>query len=96
LQVRQQNQSKEIRAISWKAQQRLHHRYKALSAARKKSVVVVTAIARELTGFVWAIACQVKAPEKLKRSSVVPKPAAVRTYTLDATRKYQKETTLKK
>jgi transposase len=91
LQIRQQKQSKEVRAISWKAQQRLHHRYKALSAARKKSVVVVTAVARELVGFVWAIACHMKAPEKIKPRSVVPPVPAARTYTLDPKKTFKKE-----
>lgn len=59
MQKRQENQSKEVRLIAWKAQQRLHKRFKQLSV-RKKSVVAATAVARELTGFVWAIACAVK------------------------------------
>jgi transposase len=59
MQKRQQHQKKEVRVIAWKAQQRLHKRFKQL-AVRKKSVVAVTAIARELAGFVWAIALQVK------------------------------------
>src|SRR6478609_3720640 len=62
MQKRQEKQSKPVRLIAWKAQQRLHKRFRSLSV-RKKSVVVVTAIARELTGFVWAIARQVKSPE---------------------------------
>jgi transposase len=59
LQKRQAGQSKTVRDIAWKAQLRLHKRFQCL-AARKKSVVAATAVARELTGFVWAIACQVK------------------------------------
>ena len=59
MQKRQEHQSKEVRMIAWKAQQRLHKRFKQLSA-KKKSVIAATAIARELTGFVWAIACAVK------------------------------------
>jgi len=59
MQKRQENQKKEVRLIAWKAQQRLHKRFKQL-AVRKKSVVAVTAVARELAGFVWAIACEVK------------------------------------
>ena len=46
--------------------QRLHERYKVLSGHHKKAVVVVAALARELCGFVWAIACQVSAPHKVK------------------------------
>ncbi len=44
-----------VRDIAWKAQTRLCARYRALSAKGKKSTVVVTALARELAGFVWAI-----------------------------------------
>ena len=43
--------------VAWKAQQRLHKRYRALLARGKKSQVAVTAVARELLGFVWAVAC---------------------------------------
>jgi len=42
--------------IAWKAQVRLHRRYKALIARRKKGTVATTAVARELVGFMWAIA----------------------------------------
>ena len=66
MQQRQEGQSKEVRAIAWKAQQRLHERYRVLSGHHKKVVVVVAALARELCGFVWAIACQVSAPHKVK------------------------------
>ena len=43
------------RAIAWKAQTRLTTRFRALSRKGKRPCVVVTAIARELAGFVWAI-----------------------------------------
>jgi transposase len=74
IQKRGEKQSKAVQAIAWKAQKRLHHRYKTMTAHRKKSVVVNTAIARELVGFVWAIVCQMRAPEKLKPSTVVAAP----------------------
>jgi len=41
--------------IAWKAQVRLCGRYRRLIACGKKSQLVTTAIARELTGFIWAI-----------------------------------------
>jgi hypothetical protein len=66
MQKRQEGQSKEVRAIAFKAQQRLHSRYRVLTARHKKTVIVVAALARELCGFVWAIACQISAPEKVK------------------------------
>jgi transposase len=46
---------KAVRDIAWKAQVRLCARYRRL-AARKPLQVVVAAIAREMLGFVWAIA----------------------------------------
>jgi hypothetical protein len=67
IQVRQAGQTKEVRAIAFKAQERLHGRFRLMIGHHKKVVVVVAALARELCGFVWAIACQVSAPEKLKR-----------------------------
>ncbi|EOM5295168.1 IS110 family transposase, partial [Escherichia coli] len=42
--------------IAWKAQQRLCSRYRSLTAKGKKSQVAITAVARELTGFMWDIA----------------------------------------
>jgi transposase len=66
IQQRQEGQSQEVRAIALKAQQRLHGRYRVLIGHHKKPVVVVAALARELCGFVWAIACQVSAPGKVK------------------------------
>ena len=44
------------RDIAWKAQTRLCGRYRKLIARGKKSQIAVTAVARELLGFVWAIA----------------------------------------
>jgi transposase len=46
-----------VRAIAWKAQTRLCQRYRSMMARGKLKQVVVTAIARELAGFVWSIAC---------------------------------------
>jgi hypothetical protein len=46
-----------VRAIAWKAQTRLCKRYRHMMAKGKLTQVVVTAIARELAGFVWSIAC---------------------------------------
>jgi hypothetical protein len=46
-----------VREIAWKAQTRLCQRYRHMMAKGKLKQVVVTAIARELAGFVWSIAC---------------------------------------
>lgn len=45
-----------IRDIAWKAQLRLCARHRRLAAAGKAKGVVTTAIAREMVGFIWAIA----------------------------------------
>ena len=44
-----------VKAIAWKAQQRLSKRYRTLTAKGKKSTVAITAVARELAGFLWAV-----------------------------------------
>jgi transposase len=41
-------------ARSWKAQRRLHGKYRAMTARGKAAPEAITAIARELAGFVWA------------------------------------------
>lgn len=50
------------REIAWKAQSRLSARYRALLRRGKKPTVVVTAVARELSGFIWAIDCALRRP----------------------------------
>ena len=42
-------------AIAWKAQKRLHNRLTKLIGRGKHSAEAVTAVARELAGFIWAI-----------------------------------------
>lgn len=59
---RQQGLPKTICQISWQAQLRLCARYRQMRARGKAQQVVITAIARELAGFLWAIAKQVPAP----------------------------------
>ena len=56
---RQKNLSKNICDISWKAQLRLCGRYRRLRAKGKNDNVVKTAIARELSGFIWDIAMKI-------------------------------------
>ena len=65
LQKRQEGLAKAVTDCAWEAQRRLHHRYQQMSGpGRKKMPVVVAAVARELSGFVWAIARQVEPHEK--------------------------------
>ena len=51
---------KPVGDIAWKAQTRLCARYRALTSKGKKPTVAVTAIARELAAFIWAIAREVQ------------------------------------
>ncbi|HUR32681.1 MAG TPA: IS110 family transposase, partial [Vicinamibacterales bacterium] len=43
---------------AWAAQHRLHQRYRRLAGRGKPKQHVVTAVARELTGFLWAALTQ--------------------------------------
>jgi transposase len=58
--IRRRNEgvSAEVRDIAWKAQQRLHRRYQRLLGRGKSKQQTVTAVARELAGFIWAIGRQ--------------------------------------
>lgn len=51
---RQEGQSRDIRALSWKTQNRLHARFVALLARRVPRNKALVAVARELCGFIWA------------------------------------------
>jgi transposase len=53
--MRVEHLPEDIRAIGWKAQARLCQRYRRLSATGKPQPKVITAIARELAGFVWDV-----------------------------------------
>jgi transposase len=66
-----------VRAIAWKAQTRLCQRYRQMMAKGKPRQVVVTAIARELAGFVWSIACITSDPP-VKSSAVTTASHQVR------------------
>ncbi|MGP7819810.1 IS110 family transposase [Niallia sp. 01092] len=60
LKRRQDGLSPTIQAISWKAQNRLHKKYYRLLSRGKESSKAITAIARELAGFIWAITQEVE------------------------------------
>jgi transposase len=60
IQKRLENLPKPIQDIAWKAQVRLCKRYRRLIARGKHPNVAVTAVARELAAFLWAIAREVK------------------------------------
>lgn len=56
LRKRQEGLPAEVVEIAWKAQHRLHRKYTRLVGRGKLKQQAVTAVARELTGFIWAIA----------------------------------------
>jgi len=57
--------SEEVKQMAWKAQHRLHKRYQAFALRGKNKNQIVTALGRELLGFVWAIAVHTEAQSKL-------------------------------
>jgi transposase len=69
LRKRQAPVSPEVKEIAWKAQHRLHARYRALTARGKCKQQAVTAIGRELLGFIWAIGVHVES--KIDRTTRV-------------------------
>lgn len=60
LKKRLENQSKTVQAISWKAQKRLHDKYFRLLLRGKASPQAVTAVARELAGFIWSLTQEIE------------------------------------
>ena len=60
LAVRQRNSSAAVTALAWKAQLRLHQRYVRLMGRGKSKQQTVTAVGRELLGFIWAIGVHVE------------------------------------
>jgi transposase len=57
---RQQGLDQEIKDLGWKAQWRLYHRYCKLTARGKNKNQTVTAVGRELLGFIWAIGVRIE------------------------------------
>lgn len=96
---RQHDQPRAVVELAWKAQVRLCGRYRALSRRLKRPVVAVTAVARELAAFLWAIARVVdgrQLPARRTDSPPESRPIAeppqkpgpkTRTYALDPGRK---------
>jgi transposase len=55
---RQHGQEPLVRARAWRCQQRLYRRWRRMAARGKPRQKIVVACARELAGFVWAIATE--------------------------------------
>jgi transposase len=60
LAARQRGSSGAVTELAWKAQQRLHQRFVRLMARGKCKQQTVTAVGRELLGFIWAIGVHVE------------------------------------
>jgi transposase len=58
LRVRQRGAPAAVIRQAWVAQHRLHQRYRRLLSRGKRPQAVVTAVARELAGFTWAVLAQ--------------------------------------
>lgn len=61
--------SDEVKQMAWKAQYRLHKRYLAFALRGKNKNQIVTALGRELLGFIWAIAVHTEAQHKLAKAA---------------------------
>ena len=61
--------SDEAKKIAWKAQQRLHKRFTVMAARGKNHNQTMTALARELLGFMWAIAMHAEAKVNLTKAA---------------------------
>ncbi len=62
--------SEEVKKIAWKAQQRLHKRYQAFAVRGKNKNEIVTAVGRELLGFIWAIALEAEKQQKSAQAAL--------------------------
>jgi transposase len=71
LRKRQQDLSQEVKELAWRAQHRLHQRYRSMAAAGKNQPKIVTAVGRELLGFIWAIGVQVENKQQPKIAALV-------------------------
>jgi hypothetical protein len=60
LRRRQEGLDDEVKEIAWKAQCRLSARYRKLTAKGKPQQKAVTAVARELLGFIWSIGTHIE------------------------------------
>jgi len=67
LRKRQATVPAKVKEIAWKAQHRLYLRHRHLAAHGKCPQQVVTAVGRELLGFIWAIGMEVETTGRTAR-----------------------------
>ena len=69
LRKRQEGVPEELKEIAWKAQNRLHKRYSRLAAAGKDQRKIITAVGRELLGFIWAIGTKAEVAVRQRKAA---------------------------
>jgi hypothetical protein len=74
IQKRQEGLPPQISTIAWDAQQRLCKRYQRLMHRGKHRNVVVTAIAREMSAYIWQISKHIALPPIDPKSRLVRVP----------------------
>ncbi|NOY00844.1 MAG: IS110 family transposase [Verrucomicrobia bacterium] len=62
LTTRQEKQSKEVKALAWRMQNRLHARYIKLKARGKRENKIIVALAREMCAFIWEMQNKLNLP----------------------------------
>ena len=75
IQLRHEGLTKDVTDIAWKAQLRLCRRYRRLYAKGKHRNLVISAIAREMAAYLWAIAQVVELPPVDPKQRLARKPA---------------------
>jgi transposase len=72
--IRERNEgvAEGVRDIAWKAQHRLHRRYQRMQGRGKNKQQTVTAVARELAGFIWAAGREPRLLEENARRTAAP------------------------
>ena len=60
LRRRQQGVSMEVKEVAWRAQRRLHDRYRHLTSRGKKPQKTITAVGRELLAFIWEAGVEIE------------------------------------
>ncbi len=73
---RQENLSREVKAIAWRAQNRLNRRYTRLKMRRLHENKIKVAIARELIGFLWELGQFIAGRPTTPRKPSAPKRAS--------------------
>ena len=76
LSQRQKGQSRQVKDISWKAQNRLNLRFKRLLARKLNRNKVIVAIARELSAFIWELFHPMESNSRLQLTATVGKLSA--------------------